>query len=812
MASRARTIGFLGALLALALTVPLAEAATTLPGAGPLASVPGDASCGALLARNDAPPDIATPSAIRPTVLDVLANDCEGSASSTRPLTITSVTQGSHGSVTTDGQTVVYNPSGCSTGLDTFKYTITDGVTSSTGSVIFNIERPAASPLTDAPQLSFRTGSTVGKTIPMRLSWCGVPASGASVKSYRVAQGTNGGATFPSLIASATTSTHSTRKLAINTSYAWRVRTTDTKGRAGYWVASLTSRIRRYQENSSAIKYSSGWKTGSTSKFYGGKSRFTTKSGATATIHVTNVRAFAIVATEASSRGKFYVYIDGSRRGPYTQKASKTGYRRVVYSAGLSSGAGVSHTITIKSASRSRIDIDAILTLSGKKDQAISFSTPAPTSAIVGGTPDSVAATTTSGLPLTLSVTSGSWSACSLSGGVISYHGRGTCSVVATQSGDPTWNAATATQAFAVAGLPQVITFDPLADTVYGGPDVTVAATSDNSDLDVAFGSSTPAVCTVSGTTVSIVAAGTCTIVASQPGDATRAAADPVSRSFTVATVPLTVTGVTAADRAYDGTVTAQLDLAGAQLVGVLGTDDVTLVTAAASGAFDDANAAAGKTVHVSGLTLSGAKAANYALTQPATTASISPASQTITFTSSAPVGPVKDGPTYTPTATATSGLAVALTVDSISSGVCDITGGVVSFTGAGTCVVNADQAGDANHARPIRKVQSMTVAATGSTPQTIDFTQPARRHVWRCAGEPRRDRDQRPRRDVRLAGQRRLHRLGDHGRHRRRRLMPDHRLPGRRSDLRRGTRGHPHVRGRHAADHRHRDRGDQGV
>jgi outer membrane protein OmpA-like peptidoglycan-associated protein len=50
----------------------------------------------------------------------------------------------------------------------------------------------------------------------------------------------------------------------------------------------------------------------------------------------------------------------------------------------------------------------------------------------------------------------------------------------------------------------------------------------------VAFASTTPAVCTVSGATVTLLAPGTCTVAASQDGNGTYAAAAPVSRSFQV--------------------------------------------------------------------------------------------------------------------------------------------------------------------------------------------------------------------------------------------------------------------------------------
>ena len=60
---------------------------------------------------------------------------------------------------------------------------------------------------------------------------------------------------------------------------------------------------------------------------------------------------------------------------------------------------------------------------------------------------------------------------------------------------------------------------------------------------------------------------------------------------------------------------------------------------------------------------------------------------QTVSFTSSAPTGATVGGGTYSPSASATSGLAVALTIDDSASAVCAIDGsGVVSFIGVGAC------------------------------------------------------------------------------------------------------------------------------
>ena len=77
-------------------------------------------------------------------------------------------------------------------------------------------------------------------------------------------------------------------------------------------------------------------------------------------------------------------------------------------------------------------------------------------------------------------------------------------------------------------------------------------------------------------------------------------------------------------------------------------------------------------------------------------------AAQTISFDSTAPSTAAAGGPTYQVMVSATSGLAVNIAIDAGSTAVCQLsgstTGSSVSFIGAGTCKINANQAGDANH------------------------------------------------------------------------------------------------------------------
>ena len=102
--------------------------------------------------------------------------------------------------------------------------------------------------------------------------------------------------------------------------------------------------------------------------------------------------------------------------------------------------------------------------------------------------------------------------------------------------------------------------------------------------------------------------------------------------------------------------------------------------------------------------------ASNYNITYATTgTLTVTPADQNISFTSTAPSATV-GGPTYTPTATATSGLTVVFTIAAGSASVCSISSGSVSFIGVGTCTINANQSGNANYTAAPQVPQSFTV------------------------------------------------------------------------------------------------------
>ena len=135
-------------------------------------------------------------------------------------------------------------------------------------------------------------------------------------------------------------------------------------------------------------------------------------------------------------------------------------------------------------------------------------------------------------------------------------------------------------------------------------------------------------------TTTGALPAGALQIRAVYSGDSNFLAGTSGAAAYTVNPKVLTVSGITANNRPYDGTLAAVLNTSGAALAGVVGTDNVTLVVSGATGTFGDPNVGTGKTVTIAGLTLSGGAAPNYTLTPPSAPANITAVSLTITASS----------------------------------------------------------------------------------------------------------------------------------------------------------------------------------
>jgi hypothetical protein len=324
-----------------------------------------------------------------------------------------------------------------------------------------------------------------------------------------------------------------------------------------------------------------------------------------------------------------------------------------------------------------------------------------------GVAPFMIGATASSGLAVSYASTT--TSVCTVAGNAVAILALGSCSITASQTGNGNFAAATpVAQSFTVSSASQTIAFGALSDVTYGVSPFTIAATA-SSGLAVSFVSSTAPVCTVSGSTVTIVAGGGCSITASQAGDASHGAATPVAQSFTVSSASQTIafsalSGVTYGVSPFTIAATASSGLA---VSFVSSTTPVCTV----SGSTVTIVAGGGCSI-----TASQAGNASYAAATPvAQSFTVNSASQTIAF--SALSGVTYGASPFTIAATASSGLAVSFV--SSTTSVCTVTGSTVTIVAGGSCSITASQAGDASHGAATPVAQSFTV---NPAPQTIAF------------------------------------------------------------------------------------------
>lgn len=257
----------------------------------------------------------------------------------------------------------------------------------------------------------------------------------------------------------------------------------------------------------------------------------------------------------------------------------------------------------------------------------------------------------------------------------------------------------------ATAKLSQTITFGAQPGRTFGDAPFTVSATS-SSLLPVSFSIvSGPA--TISGSTITLTGGGTVVVRASQLGDSTFAAAPNVDQSITVSPANQTITFGALAGKAFGDapfTVSATAS-SGLPVAFTINSGPATI---------------SGNTVTITGAgtvvvrAAQGGNASYNAAPVVDQSFLVSPGNQTISF--GALAGRTFGDAPFSVAATASSGLAVSF---SIASGPATISGSTVTITGAGTIVVRASQAGNANYNAAPNVDQNVVVAPAN---QTITF------------------------------------------------------------------------------------------
>ncbi|WP_333819475.1 ELWxxDGT repeat protein [Ohtaekwangia sp.] len=165
-----------------------------------------------------------------------------------------------------------------------------------------------------------------------------------------------------------------------------------------------------------------------------------------------------------------------------------------------------------------------------KANQTITF--PALPAKTFGDAPFTLSASSTSGL--TIQYTSSDPAIASINMDEVTIHKAGTVTITASQPGDGNYNAATAVPSpLVINKASQTITFPDIADKTLGDAPFTLTGSS-SSGLALTYNTTTPAKISVSGSIVTLLQAGTATVVANQAGNENYNASTLAEQSFCV--------------------------------------------------------------------------------------------------------------------------------------------------------------------------------------------------------------------------------------------------------------------------------------
>ena len=410
----------------------------------------------------------------------------------------------------------------------------------------------------------------------------------------------------------------------------------------------------------------------------------------TARVHA-SITSFTVTPTTSDDNASVAQYLGASGTTPFT---GELGGRETAIRVVVTAEDG-----TVKT---SRVTV----TRFNFTPQNVTFT---PVGSIAATTPVySLTASASSGLPVTF--TSTTTEICTVSGTVLSTVKAGLCLITAAQAGNDTYSPASINKSIMITRVAQRITlFNPTNMTTLSSAQ-TLSATKGLGTAPVTFSTTSSGVCSIDGTSLTVIAAGTCVVTASQAAD-DKYVATSVMKSVTIEKAAQSITLFNP---------TNMTTLSSAQTLSATkgpGTAPVTFSTNSSGVCSIDGTSltvvAAGTCV----VTASQAADDRYAAARNVTkTITISKAAQTITFT---PVDSLSaTAPSYTLTATAGSGLTVGFT--STTPLICTVSGTTLTPVKAGSCSVTASQVGNATYNSATNVSKSITISLVSQATLTV--------------------------------------------------------------------------------------------
>ncbi|OIN94164.1 MAG: hypothetical protein AUJ20_01580 [Comamonadaceae bacterium CG1_02_60_18] len=285
-------------------------------------------------------------------------------------------------------------------------------------------------------------------------------------------------------------------------------------------------------------------------------------------------------------------------------------------------------------------------------------------------------------------------------GGRVSALSMGDCGVAADQAINAYYSAAPqATLTIAVGQAPQSISFGAVPVLKLGGSGQ-LSATGGQSGNALVFSSTTPTICTVTGSTVTDINAGDCVVAVDQAASTHYSAAPQVTQKIVVSPAPQSISFGAAPTLVVDatGTVTATGGASGNGVVFSSVTPSICAVTGSTVSALAAGNCA---------VAANQAANANYlAAPQTLQWIVVGAGTQSISFGTAPAL--VAGGQGVLAATGGASGNAV--TFSSTTHTVCTVAGNTVTAVKVGDCLVAANQAGNANYGAAAQVTQLITI------------------------------------------------------------------------------------------------------
>ena len=215
--------------------------------------------------------------------------------------------------------------------------------------------------ITSAPTVKLRNnvGPVGSSGIPLHISWTATDAT-SGINHYTVSVSKDGGA-FTTV--NNPTTMQDNKNFQPGHTYQFKVTATDNAGNVSSAKTSKVYTLKLFQENNSAITYSTGWTRQTLAGANGGSVDFATLAGKTATLKFTGFQA-AWMSTEGPTRGSATVKLDSGTAQTISTHTSSVMTAEIV---GLVTSTNGSHTLVLKvlgTSGHPRIDVDAFVILS----------------------------------------------------------------------------------------------------------------------------------------------------------------------------------------------------------------------------------------------------------------------------------------------------------------------------------------------------------------------------------------------------------------------------------------------------------------